>query len=191
MRGAALAVKGGLKKLSLAGGASLAKARTMSRRETSRAERRSRRADSRAFSQPGSMWIRLQRPSNPSMPCLASQGLSLPSVRTFSCRALSASMRAVKSASFDDSWFTAVWRVRRSSSRAGTWLCRSCKRASDSADKASASASCSCKLCRRASSGAAKALRSNSKRSRRVSSWRDCSSTLRWSAASTPICCCT
>ena len=41
---------------------------------------RSRSAASSAFSQPCSMWMRLHRPCKPSRPCLASQGLSLPSV---------------------------------------------------------------------------------------------------------------
>ena len=70
----------------------------MSRRETSSEFMRSRSAASRAFSQPCSMWMRLHRPCSPSRPCLASQGRSLPSVLTFSCSALSASIRADRSA---------------------------------------------------------------------------------------------
>ena len=49
------AAAGGLKKASFAGGGSLPKARTMSRRDTSSAPRRSRKAPSRAFSHPCSM----------------------------------------------------------------------------------------------------------------------------------------
>ena len=115
----------------------------LQQRQQELAEMRSRKAASRAFSHPASMWIRLHKACKPSKPCLASQGLSLPSVRTFSCSALRASMRALRSASRADSSFTAAWRLRRSSSSAGTCSCKSCSLASASADKASASASCS------------------------------------------------
>ena len=46
------------------------------------------------FPSPVSMCSLVHRPCRPSSPCLASQGLSLPSVCTFSCRARSASRRA-------------------------------------------------------------------------------------------------
>ncbi len=167
------------------------KARTISSRDTSSAPRRSRSAASSAFSQPVSMWMRLHRPCRPSSPCLASQGFNLPSVLTLSCSALSASMRADRSDCFADSWFTANWAARRSSSSWGTLSCSSCSTASASSAASWATDNWLWALSRRASSGAARALRSAIRRSRRWLSWRLCSSTLRCSAASTWICCCT
>ncbi len=161
----------------------------MSSRETSNAFRRSRSAASSAFSQPCSMWMRLHRPCSPPSPCFASQGCSLPSVLTFSCSALSASMRADRSACRALCVFTSCCLARRSSSSCGTCSCSSCSRASAVSAASCAAVSCCCRLTRRCSSGAASALRSATSFSRRWFCCRDCSSMLRWSAASTWICC--
>ena len=162
-----------------------AKPRTISRRLTSSAPKRSRSAASSAFSQPGSMCRRLHSPCKPSSPCLASQGLSLPSVLTFSCSALSASSLADKSARLADSAFTVVCFARRSASSWGTLSVRSCKMASSSIWLVCAAANWAVKLLRRTSSGAFNALRSALSFSRRSVAARDCSASVRCSKANT------
>ena len=82
------------------------------------------------------MRTRRHRPCSDSSPCLASQGLSLSSTCTFSCRAFRASRRAARSACRCDSSFAAACIVRRASSSAGTRSCHCDSCASAAADAA-------------------------------------------------------
>ena len=100
-------------------------------------------------------------------------------------------MRADKSARLADSVLTACCLARRSSSSRGTLSLNASSRACASSCACCALLNWLVRLTRRASSGALSALRSAVKRSRRRLNERDCSSILRWSAASTCICCCT
>ena len=163
----------------------------MSSRLIDSAFSRSRNDDSSAVSQPVSMCTCVHSPASPPRPWRSSQGLSLPSVCTFSCKARKASRRAAMSASLPDSRFTVACASRRCSSSAGTWSDSSCRRACATSSASAAPASCATSDSSRARSGACKPWRSPVRRSCLARNWRDCSSTLRDSAASTWICCCT
>ena len=102
-----------------AAGGRAAKARTVSRRLTlQRVQALAQRGLQRVLPalldvQPG------PQPCRPSSPCLASQGLSLPSVWTFSCSARRASSRAQVDAGLPGGLALACWRWRRWSSSTG------------------------------------------------------------------------
>jgi hypothetical protein len=134
---------------------------------------------------------RVHSPCRPSSPCLASQGLSLPSVCTFSCSARSASSRAVRSASCPASRLHAGGRLAALLVEPGTLVLQLVQAGLGGRADLVAAALRWVRSSSRSAVGRTRAWRSPARRSRRACSWRVCSSRLRLSAASSWICCCT
>ena len=164
----------------------------MSSRDTSSAPMRSRSAPSSAFSQPCSMWMRLHRPLQTVQPVLGQPGLQLAVGLDLFLQRLQRFQRADRSACLADSVLTcccACGGLRRVAApspathadglRQLHWLPVHFFELLLQRDEA------------RLVGCDVSALRSWSSRSRRFCNWRDCSSILRCSAASTWICCCT
>jgi hypothetical protein len=165
----------------------------MSSRLTSSAPMRSRSAASSAFSQPCSMWMRLHRPLQAVQAVLGQPGLQLAvgldlflqRLQRFHARrqvGLLARPAVLTSCCLRAAVFVELRHLLLQLVQAGVGfgLGASC-----------AAASCCCRLARRCFVGRGQRVAVGARRSRRWFSWRDCSSMLRWSAASTWICCCT